>query len=346
LKKLLLQLLKFILPLGLGIFLIYYIYSDLSEEDKANIFLSLKNANYGWVLVSIALSMISHVSRAYRWKILLKPMGFNPKLYNSFFAVMIGYLANMAFPRLGEISRAAVLTKYEKIPFEKGFGTIMAERVIDMLILFILTLISIVTQFDLLGNFLNETIIKPLQEKLASGTVSKLIFLSGAAALGLIIYFIIKKVSQKFGKRIKNMLNGFAEGFKTILKIERKAAFLFHTLLIWVLYFLLLWVCFFSIPETSQVSVGGVLAAFVFGSFGLIAVQGGIGAYPAIVTKTLILYNVAAPFGFALGWIAWTGQAFMILMAGVSSIVLLPLLNKKPIENEQSSDYPVQDISA
>ncbi|MBA3901638.1 MAG: flippase-like domain-containing protein [Bacteroidetes bacterium] len=345
-KKLLLNIIKIAVPLALGLFLIWYIYKDLSQEDKSHIFTSFKTANYGWLLLSIVIGIFSHISRAYRWNILLKPMGFEPKLYNGFFAVMTGYLANMAFPRLGEVSRAAVFTKYEKVPFEKAFGTIMAERVIDMFILLSLTLFTIITQFHLLGGFLMDEVLNPLSKKFAGNITSKVIIAGCAISFVLLVYYIIKSKSKLIGEKLGNLFNGFLEGFKTVLKIERKAAFIFHSLLIWVLYFLMLWVCFFTLPETSNAGLGAVLAAFVFGSFGIIAVQGGIGAYPAILTKTLALYGIATPFAFAVGWIAWTGQSLMILIAGVSSIVLLPLVNKKRIDNEQSEHLKVQDISA
>jgi glycosyltransferase 2 family protein len=346
LKRLLLNILKIALPLALGIFLIWYIYKDLNQEEKLHIFTSFKTANYGWLLLSMVIGIVSHISRAYRWNILLKPMGFQPKLHNGFFAVMAGYLANMAFPRLGEVSRAAVFTKYEKVPFEKAFGTIMAERVIDLIILLSLTLFTVISQFNLLGAFLMEEVLDKIVAKFAGNLTSKVIFAGFAITFLLVFYYFIKSRSKVIGEKLGNLIKGFAEGFKTVLKIKNKAAFIFHSLLIWLLYFLMLLVCFYTLPETSEVGLGAVLASFVFGSFGIIAVQGGIGAYPAILTKTLALYGIATPFAFTLGWIAWSGQALMILIAGVSSIILLPLLNKKQSENEQSEHLKVQDISS
>jgi glycosyltransferase 2 family protein len=344
LKKILLNILKVSAPLGLGIFLIWYIYKDLSEEDKINILQSFKNANYGWLLLSMFLGILSHISRALRWKILLEPMGFKPKTSNGFFAVMAGYLANMAFPRLGEVSRAAIFTKYEKVPFEKAFGTIMAERVIDMFILLSLTLFTIISQFQLLGNFLREEALAPIQQKLSGNHSTKVIVAGLAIVLSLGIFYGIKSKLGIITKKINDLLGGFAEGFKTVLKIKHKAAFVAHTIFIWLMYFLMLLVCFYTLPETSDVALGGVLAAFIMGSFGIIAVQGGIGAYPFIITKTLALYGVSTLPAFALGWIAWTGQSLMILIAGVSSIVLLPILNNKELRNEKSKHLTVQDI--
>lgn len=344
-KNVSIKILKFLLPLALGILLIFYIYKDLSESDKQFILSSFKNAEYGWIGLSVIFGLISHISRAYRWGILLEPMSYRPKLYNGFFAVMIGYLANMAFPRLGEISRCATITRYEKIPFEKAFGTVMAERVIDMIILLALTVLTILVQIDLLSAFLQKEIITPLALKFTGNHTAKIIYLILGVAFIIAVLYLLKKYIHKMYEKVRILIAGFAEGFKTVLKIKNKGLFIFHTLLIWIMYFFTLYVCFFSLPETSQISLGGVLSCFVFGSFGIIAVQGGIGAYQAIITKTLILYGVAAPFGFALGWIAWTGQTIMILAAGGVSILLLPVFNKKYPKNEQSSNYKIQNIS-
>ncbi len=292
------------------------------------------------------LGIISHLSRAIRWGILLKPMGYTPRVLNSFFAIMVGYLANMAFPRLGEVSRCAVMTKYEKIPLEKAFGTVMAERVIDLVILLSLTVFTITSQINLLGGFLKDEILIPLTTKFAGNQTDKIIYLGITTLLVMgIIYFIKKRINKIYAK-LKSLLSGFGEGFKTIFKIKNKGLFIFHSILIWVLYFFMLYVCFLTLPQTSSVSLGGVLSCFIFGSFGIIAVQGGIGAYPAILTKTLLLYSVAAPFGFALGWIAWTAQTVMILILGVVSIILLPVLNKNSLKNEERSDFKVENISA
>ena len=338
-KKIFIHILKFSVPLGLGILLIWYIYKDLSAEDKNHIADAFRNANYWWILLSVFIGVLSHISRAYRWLILLNHMGYQPRLSNSFFSVMIGYIANLAFPRLGEVSRCAVMGKYEKIPFEKLFGTVLAERIIDMIMLFLITLFTILFQLTLLGNFLNEEVIIPLQAKFAgdnSGISLKTIVILSLTGLIIITFFLFKSKMKNIYTKVREMMLGFAEGLRTVFAIKRKGAFIFHTLLIWALYFLMLYVCFFSLEETKNVSLWGVLSAFVFGSFGIIAVQGGIGAYPAIVTKTLMLFGIAKTIGFAFGWIAWTGQFVMILVFGVISLIFLPITNKKVDQDEQA----------
>jgi hypothetical protein len=145
--------LKLILPLGFGVFLIWLFYDALCEDDKADLFAAFGNANYWWVLLALIISFLSHVSRAVRWKFLLEPMGFKSGFWNRYHALMIGYLVNYAFPRAGEASRAGVLSKTEKVPFQKGFGTILAERAVDLGMLGIVVLIGISMQYDKIGDF-------------------------------------------------------------------------------------------------------------------------------------------------------------------------------------------------
>jgi glycosyltransferase 2 family protein len=343
LKKFLITLLKFSIPLVLGITLIWFIYKDLTEENKKNILASFAKADYKWLVLSMMLGILSHISRAMRWNILAQSMGYKPKVYNSFFAVMVGYLANMAFPRLGEISRCAVLTKYEKISFDKAFGTVMAERVIDMFILALFAFFTIVLQIDLLKGLLEQYVLFPLSEKLSGAEElagKLLVFAIIISFVALALYFFRKKISLVFTS-LKNMLKGFGEGFRTVLKIDKPFQFILHTVFIWLLYFLMLFVCFFALPETSSIGILAMLSCFVFGSFGIIAVQGGI-AYPTIVAATLILYGIPKDIGFAFGWLAWTGQTLMILLTGVFSVISLPLFNKKP-KDEKDGNYTLQD---
>ncbi len=312
--------------------MIWYIYKDLSESDKSNIVVSFKEADYFWIGISALFAILSHVSRAMRWVMVIKTLGYKPKLANSFFAVMIGYLINMVFPRLGEVSRCASMSKYEKVPFENLFGTVIAERMIDMLILLVLTLFTIFMQIDILGEFVTTEILNPVLLKLnhdKMGMGIKLlylvVFLSGFFAL----MFILKRKSKGLFDKIKGLWIGFGEGFKTVLKVKNPALFVFHSLFIWLMYYATLHVSFFALKETSGASVMAVLSSMVFGSFGIIAVQGGLGAYPLIVSKTLTLFGIALPIGFAFGWIVWTAQFLMILVLGLLSIALIPGYNKQ-----------------
>lgn len=306
---------------------------NLTEEDKASIAEAFTQANYYWIALSMLLSFLSHWIRAMRWRLLIQPLGFNPKLSNTFFALMVGYLANFALPRLGEISRCGVLTKYEKIPFTEGFGTVIAERAIDVLCLILIFIGTLFFQFDELWGLTNDKIISPLSTKFLSLMDSN-IFLSIFALimLGITISFFVFRKRNKgmFSKKLKEMALGFWEGLKSVKNIKRPILFIFHTILIWLLYTALLYVGFFCFAETSYLSFGAALAIMLFGSLGIAFVPGGTGAYQALVTETLTsAYKTSFTFAFAFSWLIWTSQFALILLLGVISLIMLPIINKE-----------------
>lgn len=329
LKILISNTLKIAFSLGLGILLIWLIYKDLTDSDKENIFNAFKNANYGWFALSFFLGILSHLSRAKRWNLLLNHMGYKPRLSSSFYSVMVGYLANMALPRLGEVSRCGVMSKSEKIPFEKLFGTVIAERVIDLIILMCIALLTLITQYSYLETFIQESILRPMNQNSEQGNLIKIYVLIGAAILLPLAYFLLRKKIPSIIEKGRDFLHGLFEGFRSVLQIKQRAEFIIHSLFIWFMYFLLYYVCFFCLPETSHVPIGGVFASFIAGSIGIIAVQGGIGAYHMLVTQTLFLYGISKQFGFAFSWIAWAAQTSMILIIGFVSLTALTFIRKK-----------------
>lgn len=324
--------------LGIGIFFIWLFMRNLTTDQKHQIFQSLKIANYGWIAVAIVLGLLSHLSRSMRWKILMEPMGYKPKTTNVFMAVLIGYLANLALPRLGEVSRCGILTRYEKIPFNKSFGTVITERAFDMLTFLLLFFMLIVTQSDKLHIYLSEKVYGPLQQKFnfsadMDSTFILLIIGMTIAGTALIIFINRKYRHTAFYKKIYNLLHGLLEGIKSLTRIKKPFQFIAHTIFIWIMYLLMAYVVFFSLSETSQLGLDAGLAVLIFGSIGIMVVQGGIGIYPAIVAETLFIYSIANTTGYALGWLIWASQTIMILLAGVFSLLLLPVYNKNAHEH-------------
>ena len=306
---------------------------NLAQEDKDSIAEAFTQANYYWISLSMLLSFFSHLIRAMRWRILIQPLGFNPKLSNTFFALMVGYLANFALPRLGEVSRCGVLTKYEKIPFTEGFGTVIAERAIDLLCLVLIFMGALVFQFDELWGLTNDKIVTPLSTKLSSLMDSN-IFLTIFALIMIgitISFFVFRKRSKGvLSKKLKDMALGFWEGLKSVKNIKRPFLFIFHTILIWFLYTALLYVGFFCFSETSSLTFAAALAIMLFGSLGIAFVPGGTGAYQALVTETLTsAYKTSFTFAFAFSWLIWTSQFALILLLGVISLILLPVMNRE-----------------
>ena len=337
-KKKLLSALRLVFFLGLGLLFIWLFLRNLSPDQKQEIWASFLDANYWWALLSIVLGIISHLIRAMRWQILLKPMGYNPRIGNTFSAVMVGYLANLALPRLGEVTRCTILAKYEKVPFQKSFGTVIVERAIDLVIFGLLFLVVLLGQWSLIKDYVFEKIYAPLAAKFAILQDVSLVWAVLAASAGVLLLFLIifrKRFSHlSIYQRFKTLVLGFWEGLRSVTRIERPWTFIFQSLLIWVFYFLMLYLCFFCFVDSSSLGIPAGLAMLVFGSIGIMVVQGGIGIYPAIIAEAASLYGLALTTGYALGWLAWTAQTVMIIVAGGIALVLLPLKNKT---NESSA---------
>jgi glycosyltransferase 2 family protein len=303
------------LPLLLGGFLVRYLFTIIPPATLLDYF---KNANYGWVTLGLFFGILSHLSRAYRWKFMLAPMGYKPKFSNSFLAVLIGYFVNLALPRAGEVSRATVMVNYENIPFEKGFGTIVAERIADLIMMFAIVGITLFFQFD----FIVALVLKnfdPLK-------IGMLI----ATAIGGIIIFIlfVKKATKGFLLTIKNFVLSLVEGILSILKMKKKWAFLFHTVFIWVMYVAMFWATIPAI-EGLDVPVGGILVGFIAGGFSIAATNGGIGLYPVAVAGAFQLFGVLEEPATAFGSVMWAAQTAMIIVFGGLAFLVLPIFNKK-----------------
>jgi len=331
------NIIRFTVFLGIGIFFIWIFLRNLTADQKQEILDSMSNANYWWIALAIPLGILSHYLRALRWKMLIETMGYKPRNSNMFFAVMVGYFANLALPRLGEVSRCTILTKYEKVPFQKSFGTVITERVLDMMMFFFLFFLNLVLQAERLSGYIDENIYKPIQSKLnlsfdLSGAFT-IIMISFIVVFGIIFLVFGKKIrANKYFKKIKLVALGFIEGMKSLTKVRNIWLFVFFTFSIWALYLLMAYVVFFSIPASSGEGLDAGLAVLVFGSIGMMVVQGGIGIYPAIVAETLVLYGVASAQGYALGWLIWTSQNIVVVLLGIISLILLPILNNQKDE--------------
>lgn len=290
-----------------------------SKIPLSDIIPYFKSANYWWIALGIFLGFLSHLSRAYRWNFLLEPMGYKVKFLNSFMAVFITYLANYGVPRSGEVLRAAVLTNYEDVPFEKGFGTIVAERMADLLVMFGIIGITLILQFDFIYKLLKKSI-QP----------SKLIILGLCATILIFIIIIyIRKSQSKFALKVKTFIKGLMEGVLSIFKMKKKWAFIFHTLFIWIMYLLMFYVTSFAISDLQPIPFAAILIAFIAASFTIAATNGGFMFYPAAVLGALILFNLPNDPSYAFGWILWTSQTIMIGIFGSLSFAYLPIYNRK-----------------
>ena len=316
-------LLKFIFFLGLGILIIWLSLKNLTPSEESEIIRSFKIANYNWMLLVMILCIFSHLFRSLRWLLLLEPMGFKPSLKNTFCAVMVGYFANLAFPRLGEVTRCGILARYESIPFNKGFGTVITERALDMMVFLILFLTTIQTQIRTINDYLDRNIYPKIQGKFSNPFVNYYVILIGAGILFIVLLFQFRHqiIYSNIFLKIKQFVSGFWKGLISLSQVRRPFVFILYTLFIWCLYFLVLYFCFYCFPETSSLSLGAGLSVLVLGCIGIMITPGGIGLYPVIIQETLILYGITNTTGLALGWIMWTAQTFIIL--GIGSVSLL-----------------------
>ncbi len=311
--------LKIAIPILIGAGLVFYSFSSTTPEDRKKILESIQNANLFWVFMSIAIGILSHISRAIRWNYLLAPMGYKPRLVNNVLIILISYFANTLVLRSGEVLRATALNTYEKVPFEKGFGTIVTERIVDVIMLLLVITTALLFQTDVILGILQENGIG------LAGSLALLL----VGILGLIIAIrLIKKSSSKFALKIKIFLSGLLDGVLSIFKMKRKGAFIFHTFFIWFCYIAMFWVIKFTVPETTDLPMGAFLVAFVAGAFAMAATNGGLGLFPIVVTAALSVYGVSKTSGDAYGWIMWTAQTLMVVVFGTISFIVLPLLNR------------------
>ncbi|WP_254712704.1 lysylphosphatidylglycerol synthase transmembrane domain-containing protein [Polaribacter sp. R2A056_3_33] len=298
----------------MGGFLVWYSLSKISLDVLIGYF---KDAKYGWIVLGLFFGILSHLSRAYRWKFMLEPLGFKPKYTNSVLAVLVGYLVNLAIPRAGEISRATVMANYEKIPFEKGFGTIVAERIADLIMMLSIVAITLFVQFDFIYDLLTKNF-----------NPTKIIIGLTVLILGFyILTSFIKKAKSGFLLKIKTFVAGLLEGVTSIFKMKNKWAFIFHTVFIWVMYVAMFWATIPAI-EGLHVPFGGILIGFIAGGFSIAATNGGIGLYPIAVAGALALFDVPTEPATAFGWIMWTAQTAMIIIFGGLAFFALPIYNK------------------
>ncbi|MEO0573136.1 MAG: lysylphosphatidylglycerol synthase transmembrane domain-containing protein [Bacteroidota bacterium] len=311
--------LKIIVPFALGTALLFFLYNSTSPADRKNIVDNIVKANPFWISISLIIGILSHVSRAIRWNYLLRPLGYVPRVSNNFFMVMIAYLANLGVPRSGEFLRATALTTYEEVPFEKGFGTIVTERVIDVIMLLLVIMFALLLQTNFILTYLKDYGLNLVL------SISVLF----AGIIGLVVLLrLIGKAKGGFLLKVKRFLDGMLQGVSSILKMKDKWPFIFHTLFIWTCYVGMFWAIKFAIPETAVLGVSKLLVAFVAGAFAMMVFPGGLGGYPIFVSAALTLFGISSNSGDAFGWIMWITQTLMIVILGAISFVLLPLLNR------------------
>jgi len=336
LKKNFLNALKFILFLIIGIVLLYFAFRGI---DIKKVWAEIMNAKYIWMIFSVLLLTFSHLVRAYRWNLLIEALHYHPPFKNTFFSMMVGYLANYAFPRIGEITRCALLAKTEKIPADKLLGTVIVERAVDVFTLLIFLVILITARFDFFSNFIRPQIFEPFGNFLSSGFQRSIFIWILVIGIPVILIFLIYKYRSqlarwKFFVKIKDIIKGIISGLKTVYTMKRGFEFIITSLLIWIFYWLMTYVAFFAFSSTADLMLIDGLFVCVIGAFAFVVpVQGGIGAYHWIVSLGMMLYGLSREEGLAFATITHGSQALWTIILGSVSMILLMFIrrNKKTV---------------
>ncbi len=329
-RKGILQTIKFIAFLAVGVVLLMLAFSNVNFSRLGA---DLKEADYSWLLLSILFGFIAYVSRARRWILLINPLGYHPTLKNSFYALMTGYLANLALPRIGEITRCVALGKKEKIPVDQLIGTVVVERTIDFLSLLTIMIVLIITSGDQISIFLRESILVPIQQKIFSVFGSTWILWTVILILTVAGFFLLiryKKQLRKirFFSKMFDLARGIINGLKTITNLKRKWEFIFLTVFIWINYALMTWVVVFSIESTSHLTFGDSIFLLVIGGLAMSApVQSGLGAFHYIISRGL-LFVKGIPLEEGLVYALLTHESQLVFVAIIGTISFFIVFKK------------------
>lgn len=335
-KRQIINILKYVILLGVAVALLLY---ALRGMDVKKIIQEILHADIFWVSVSGIISIIAFVVRAHRWNLLIEPMGYSPSLKNTTYSVMVGYFANLALPRLGEVSRCGALSKAESIPFNKLLGTVIVERIIDVLSLFVCILLAAAIEYKRLGSFFSEKVFEPLNEKFQQLIKSPLLFAAIILLLLVLliafIYFLRRSRGSESG--LAKIIKGFVDGLRSVANLKRPWLFIFQSAFIWVLYYLGVYVALFAFPFTSGLGAGAALFLLVAGGLGMSApVQGGIGSYHLLVSQGLVLYGVTVENGLAFAFMLHGLQLILVIALGIASLFLLFSVRKNKQVNSIS----------
>ena len=335
------SIIQYIIFLGGGLALVWWQLKGMKPAEKGEFYSALSHAKY-WVAVPIVImSLLSHLSRSMRWKILLEPLGYNPALKNVFAVTMIGYLANSAVPRLGEVLKCTFLSRYENLKVDKLVGSIILERIFDLICFAIFIAITVLIQIDLVGDFFKKQLVS-LSKNSSHNLWIKfaIIIIVGLALIYLTKYLFKKYPEEKIIRKIRGFISGLIQGFSAIMKLKRRKEFLAHTIFIWAMYLLQIYFGFSAMDSTSGLGIQAAFSVLTLATVAMIITPGGIGSFPIFVMQTLVIYNISEPHGKAFGWLLWGANTLIYIIFGLASLLLLPYLNRNKNENKPSISQP------
>ena len=337
-KKHLSNFVKLGISMGIGVSLVIWFLGQMSDADKQHVIEDIKRANYFWVILAPVLGFVSNYFRTERWRSLLRPLGHNPGFLNTFLSVMTMYFLNLFFPRLGEVSRCGILAKYENVPIDKAIGTMVLERLMDVVCIALIAGVLLIAEHDKFIMLYEQIVTNSkttFADIIAKNQISDTVKYSvvGAfmvAVLGFVIYQIRKAGFRNILNAIQDRVMGLIRGIISIKDVESPFMFMFHTIMIWVCYYLMAYVGFRMFPETSGLSMlaGGV--CLFFGGVAFSLTPGGLGLYPIFMQIILGLYGVAGSVAISFGLVVWSVQTGSVMVTGVISLILLAIINREP----------------
>jgi glycosyltransferase 2 family protein len=323
--------------LAAGLLLVWWQLHGMTDKEIADFKYALLHANYILVIPVVIMNLSSHLVRSMRWKLLMEPLGFKPSLKNTFAVTMVGYLANSAVPRLGEILKCSLLSKYENLKTDKLIGTIVIERVFDLICYFVFICITVIIQIDVIENYVKEKL-AALGSDHGFPIWAKLLLVLFIFA---VIYFVFKKIILLYPnnillQKIKNFIAGIFTGIASVRNLKKRRLFLLYTLFIWAMYLLQLYVAFSALESTAHLGIKAACSVLSLSTLAMIVTPGGLGSFPIFVSQTLAIYTIEKSQGEAYGWLIWGVSTIMIIVVGVIASVLLPYINKNKNENQPS----------
>ena len=311
----------------LGVGLLLYASKGLNLKEVLE---EAKTMDFSYFFISALMALVAHYSRAVRWRYLIRSFGYNPKMKNVFLSVLFMYFSNLIIPRSGEVARCGTLYKYEKIPVKNLLGTVVVERLFDLLTLLTATGLLIVLQFETVKGMYYGSTLPSLIEKLINNKFFLLVIVIAVVSILLLLFLFRKKIMQiKLFQKLPAFKDELIEGVKKVMKLKQKVAFFGHTLFIWLMYFGMTYICFYAYGPTENLGLSAGFAVFMAGSYGMVApTNGGIGAWHLMIVLALSMFGVSNENGVAIAQVAFASMTSAVILYGAVAVMLLPFMNK------------------
>ncbi|HCY88826.1 MAG TPA: hypothetical protein DHV17_01060 [Chitinophagaceae bacterium] len=336
------SILQYVIFMGGGIFLVWWQLRSMTEPEMEEFLAALRHTRYWVVLPIIIMALLSHYSRALRWKLLMEPLGYAPSTANTFASTMVGYLANAAVPRLGEILKCSLLARYEKLKLNKLIGTIIIERTFDLICYLFFIALTVLIQIDTVGRYVGEKLssVSPGSDPLS--WLRPVIAIASIIIIWLGLRWLFKRYPDHgLVSKLKAFTSGLAEGFAAIRQLKKRKAFIAHTLFIWLMYLLQIFLGFYAMEGTIHLGIKAAFSVLTLATLAMIITPGGIGSFPIFVMQTLLLYQIDPTLGKAFGWLMWGVATGIIIIAGCVALIVLPYINKE--KNESHTKHPFEN---